>query len=639
MKLRSLLAGLGPEHRGVIAATLGLERSAPATAIAAELEIPGRLPALIAGLSEGSRGLLASAIFRAPDGHPIRVASHARTSAELIELERHGLSFAFKDRYSRVYLFPADLAEAIRVAIAAPFAETLETLPAPTSPLEAPAQLAHDAAAISARLARTPARIKADGGLYSREWPKLVAELPELPSPAADVFAHLAHERLRLALEWLQDAGGLRARVDDRPGQSNRRELVPAGDLAAELSLGPTALGQGLTRWVDEAGPLHVAMATLRACLGGRTVAIAALGQALEELLQLADVNVYFNRPDEVKDFQYALAMAGILPLWLAGALGIGLDGNGLPAVVALAPASTPAAAEGPLAICQGNFELVLLRPPTSIERLRLLSCTEATEGQAHVYRITRKSVAAGERFAGRAEGGPEAGALLALRELAGELPQNVERSVADWARGVSAPLRIRSAIMLDACSDELADALAGALGELVCERIGSTHLALDGERLSEIAPKLRAAGHELEPGLDRVSGDWREEPDRHPAAARAWEPSDPARHEFEPSGEQISSLSEPEPEPEPVPVPPPTPSPEREGAARAGLDDVSFEEILIALEEQSELLIMYSGSSGATNRVITPLELKGDRLRAYCHLREAERTFMVDSIVVAGHV
>ena len=139
--------------------------------------------------------------------------------------------------------------------------------------------------------------------------------------------------------------------------------------------------------------------------------------------------------------------------------------------------------------------------------------------GQAHVFRITRASARCAERSLGAG------GARAAIERLAGALPQNVERSIADWVRDVRPPLRLRSAIFVDAGDAASAEALvAGPLAGLVVERLGESLLAVAGRGLAEVERALAGAGHELEPGLDRVSGSWL-------AAATAYIGEELARH------------------------------------------------------------------------------------------------------------
>jgi predicted DNA-binding transcriptional regulator YafY len=70
--------------------------------------------------------------------------------------------------------------------------------------------------------------------------------------------------------------------------------------------------------------------------------------------------------------------------------------------------------------------------------------------------------------------------------------------------------------------------------------------------------------------------------------------------------------------------------------------DDVEpIEVVLQALEQEADVAIVYAGARGLTQRVITPFELDGAAVHAWCHLRDDERSFWLNSIrhaeLVAG--
>ena len=67
--------------------------------------------------------------------------------------------------------------------------------------LEAPLQLGHDLAALWAHLARSPVRVKANGPVYQRDVPKLLAALPALELHGVD--DPIAGYRLEFVLEIL----------------------------------------------------------------------------------------------------------------------------------------------------------------------------------------------------------------------------------------------------------------------------------------------------------------------------------------------------------------------------------------------------------------------------------------------------
>ncbi|MGH2804814.1 MAG: hypothetical protein ACRDL4_17480, partial [Thermoleophilaceae bacterium] len=171
----ALLEGAGAEHRRAVAATLELKPGATAAEIAAELRGEGRLAALVGGLPGPARNLLCLSAFGS--GRLSLSAYHReRERAAAIELERHGLLHAFGDHWSRTYLLPRDLVAALRRALAARHATDVAGA-RPERLLGAPLQLAHDAAALAGHLQRFPARLKVDGDVFAREWPKLLEAL------------------------------------------------------------------------------------------------------------------------------------------------------------------------------------------------------------------------------------------------------------------------------------------------------------------------------------------------------------------------------------------------------------------------------------------------------------------------------
>lgn len=312
--------------------------------------------------------------------------------------------------------------------------------------------------------------------------------------------------------------------------------------------------------------------------------------------------------------------LSALGPLWLAGTVELGLNGRDQFVAARFQAPEPETAGDAPLAVCQANFEVVLLRPPSPAERLVLELCCERSPGQEHVLRLTRESVRCGER-ALRATGGVR----TALERLAGVLPQNVERSLADWAGGVKGPLRLRTAMMVEAPDEEAADELqADALDGLCVERLGPRLLAVPGDALGDLGLALTAAGEELEPGLDRISGSWREPHSRSDGAEHRWLPTDTIREP--PVGKQVSTLGERRSRPEPAP----TPAPVAE-------DPIAV--VLHALEEGMDLHIRYTGARGLTERQVTPFDVDDARLHAWCHLRNDERAFWLTSIQEASLV
>ncbi len=146
----------------------------------------------------------------------------------------------------------------------------------------------------------------------------------------------------------------------------------------------------------------------------------------------------------------------------------------------------------------------------------------------------------------------------------------------------------------------------------------------MPGDALAELGRALTAAGEELEPGLDRISGGWREPQRRSDAAEYRWGPSE-SPPEDPPAGKQVSTLAE-----------------GRAGAASSAPIPVSEDPIavvLAALEEGTDVRIRYTGARGLTERQVTPLDIDDARLHAWCHLRGAGRAFWLTSIQEASPV
>ncbi len=138
---------------------------------------------------------------------------------------------------------------------------------------------------------------------------------------------------------------------------------------------------------------------------------------------------------------------------------------------------------------------------------------------------------------------------LARLRRLAGELPQNVERSLAGWVSQAPPQARLRSAILVDLGDQraEIGDLLADRLGELLAERLAPGLLAMSGDRLDAVATVLRTAGVALEPGLQAVSGAWPRSfaaPQQH--VASWWRPNPTAgERAAPPPGRLVSALED----------------------------------------------------------------------------------------------
>jgi hypothetical protein len=508
-----------------VAGALGLP-GARASAIAAALLEEGRLAAILPELPGPARALAAQLAFSGRSATVVPRSPVERQRAARA-LERRGLAFAFALGWQREYRVPIDLAEPLQREIARPHAAGLCAGVAARM-LGAPLQTAHDAAALTAQLRRSPARVRADGDIYQRAYPKLVDALPPLDDLPQSPF--LDGQRVESALAFLREGGLLRVSSDDRPGGDGRRELGPAGDLAATLRRPPAVLRQLILERCQE--PLGACAMALGALGPDEPLALWALGAALRSLAAEGSIGVDEGLPDA------ELALRAIVPGWLAGALELGLDAAGAPSSVRVraVDARPPA---GPLAVCRTSFELVLRRRPTAGERLTLDLLCARLPGQPDRARLTRESVRAGAR-----EMGPDA-ALAALRRLTADaLPPAVASAASEWA-GSTRRLRLRSALLIDAGDPATADDLAaGPLGRLVVERMGERLLAIAAVDLGRAERALIAAGHELEPGVDRVSGAW-SEPQPAPSEADVrWRPRRPLRGLASVPGErQVSTL------------------------------------------------------------------------------------------------
>ena len=711
MKLGELLEAVPARHRAVVANTIGLPRTASASAIAAHLLDEQHLDELAATLSVPARAAATRKLLG--DDRPASsyyYYSSSRPSDGDTELERCGLAFAFRSNWQTDYRIPDDLCEPLVGALAAAHGAQLITSDRVMQWFIGTHQLARDAAALWAALHREPVRVKADGDLYQRALPKLRGVLATLDPGGVDAFDH--DRRLHAALAFLREEGCVQLRVDVTSNWETRRELVAKGNLERVLSLDPELLCARLLAHA-ELDTLERAAVALLGRVGARPVSITTFGAAVREL-----TNDAIGYPSMCDWSSAEVALRALLVPWLAGRadLGIGLgprpgdwdgegdgdgDGDGgLPAgehgceFVAVREALPFAPlTDRPLGVCQGNFEIVLLRLVTPVERLRLELTCEQMRGQKHVYAITRQSVLAGQR-AGEHAGG----ALGMLASLAGELPQNVERTVGDWLAHAGPPLRLRTAMMLDAGDRQTADLLAaGPLAGLVIERLGESLLAFTASRIADVQRALGAYGHRLEPGIEQISGTWALEGQVPSQAQSAWQPrgrakgahdgklcstirgnSGPGSATHAPGGQRREKPAPRQPmldfgtiddldidgfdgidrighidhighiDPDDLDAPEDfDPHAQLEEAAgdrgREDLDQARSEDlgtvldvIVDALAEQADLNIVYAGADGLSARTITPIEILGAQLRAYCHLRRDERRFWLPAIQIA---
>ena len=603
--LEPALAALPASHRRIVAETVGADGEQPA-AIAAVLQDEARLAALVCGLSDEARAATTELAFAAvdlwsPPGAP------PKGRATFDELERRGLALCFESRWSLAYLAPLELVPSLRRVRARAHATRIPDAPAPTRSLVPAEQILHDAAALGATIAHGGIQVKADGQLYAKALPKLAAALPPLSAPGFDFDAH----RTQLALALLRELGALRVACDDVPGRNTRRELRLAADLVTLLDRpfeDRLRLPQALRCIFDDQALID----PLLDALTGRTVALATLGEALIGLFAEARKHMEIVASATPAD----IGLAATTMRWLCGGAAIGIDADGYPATATVGAEPPPLLDDGPPCVAQADFELVALRPPLPHERAALLLLCEPVPGREHVVRLTRERI----HSATRALRERDPGAILGrIRALAGALPQNLERSVADWVRQAPARARLRSAIVVDLADPAVADGAAEALGSLVAERLAPHLLAVTADELASVATVLRKAQIELEPGMERLSGAWHEPPGAHDHLDQLWRASGHGERTSLPSGRLVSGLDEP----------PALPSGALE-AARQALDSmgIDLDQMNIPLDdalEPAEILmesyelgapveLRYAGAGGTVVERVTVEELDDAR-------------------------
>ncbi len=187
-------------------------------------------------------------------------------------------------------------------------------------------------------------------------WPKLLAALAALDLDELD--EEIRDRRLLVALAFLREEGCLRLRLDSSNGWETKRELTAAGGLRELLAREPAELrgrllaGAGCER-------LELAGLTLLLRLGpGVAISLASFGRAAREF---ADEATLHPTPRYGSDAQ--VGASALLIGWLVGLAEIGLDSGGRPCAARLACLEAETS-RGQLAVCQGNFEVVLLALP-----------------------------------------------------------------------------------------------------------------------------------------------------------------------------------------------------------------------------------------------------------------------------------
>jgi hypothetical protein len=562
--LERSLAALPLRHRRVVAEAIGADGPTPA-GIAAVLCDEPRLEALVGALPNGARAAVTELAFADVElWAPGSVRPPDRTALGV--LERHGLAFCFHGTWSLVYTAPADLVPALRRVRIRAHARQIPDLPAPAGSSAATEQLLHDVAALGAAIAHEAIQIKADGDLYAKARPKLAASLP----PLADGVPDFGEQRVDLGLALLQELGMLRVCSDDLPGRSTRRALELDGDLA-ELLDRPFVERARLTCVLRRAFADLQLIDPLLDALAGRTVGLEALGAAVTGLFDEAR-----RLPRDRAGTRRAAALAAVQLRVLAGGATLGADASGDPVSVTVGPPPV-VDPDGPPCVAQGDFELVALRPLMPRERADLELLCEPVPGREHMVRVTRERIHGAVRALRKRD---PAMILGRLGRLAGSLPQSVAQAVGDWVVETPPRARLRSAIVVDLGDGELGDRVADRLGPLVVERLAPHLLAVAAEDLGKVTSGLRRAGVELEPGLERVSGAWKEPKSVDEHSALWWRPSRESEgYHGAPPGRLVSGLD-----------------PDRGEAAAA---PVSATSILARMEELDFAVAEYTDTEG----------------------------------------
>lgn len=354
MNLGELLDGVSAKHRSAVATRIDLPKKATAAEICAHLLDPARLQEIVDGLPPEARHCAARQAL-GEDGPRNGYYSSRAADTGAQELERCGLAFALRDSWRTNYTVPDDVIGALAQALACAHLEGRKAGRAGRW-LGAPLQLAHDVATVWAALHREPVRVKTDGEIYQRSWPKLLAALAALDLDELD--EEIRDRRLLVALAFLREEGCLRLRLDSSNGWETKRELTAAGGLRELLAREPAELrgrllaGAGCER-------LELAGLTLLLRLGpGVAISLASFGRAAREF---ADEATLHPTPRYGSDAQ--VGASALLIGWLVGLAEIGLDSGGRPCAARLACLEAETS-RGQLAVCQGNFEVVLLALP-----------------------------------------------------------------------------------------------------------------------------------------------------------------------------------------------------------------------------------------------------------------------------------
>ena len=174
-----------------------------------------------------------------------------------------------------------------------------------------------------------------------------------------------------------------------------------------------------------------------------------------------------------------------------------------------------------------------------------------------------------------------------------------------------------------------IADALlAGGFAAHVVERLGPSQLAIPAENLKAVETALRREGRTLEPGIDRLSGRFSEREPVRSEAELHWEPD---TSDNRPQGRAGFNASE------------------CPRIAGAGVGDPGIAGRLAGERRARDRGSDRRGpgcdraryrpvhrvrrAEGITERQITPYEVEGAAVQAYCHSHGEERSFWLASI------
>ena len=468
---------------------------------------------------------------------------------------------------------------------------------------------------------RRPLAALKKGGVGARERTRLTSRLG-LADPA--LWIDLAH------------AAGLLARVPDgyvpTAGYDEWREQEPGvswsriADTWFDLNLAPTS------REIEDgevAPPLHLESAAgmlrralLRAAAGGRS--LQAVGKQIDWFCPLH----HYDDTGRARKIAAALHEAGLLGVVVGdrlSALGehlVAAGGRpGAADVLAGRCADLLPAARG-LVVLQSDLTAVVSgQPSAATARLLAATAVPETHGAASIWRFTPDGVR------GALDAGWTADELRAELTSASDrpLPQPLDYLITDVARRHGA-VRVRAVRACVTGSEaEIAEILhTRALRTVGLRRLAPTVLASPVD-VDEVLSRLRAAGFAPVPedadGVVVV-------PDRAGPSAPDVRTA-PPRGRVAPADLAARLLSAAD-----APSPPASPAYAEFAGLAPHLDGAEVVVLADALERGLDVRIGYRNKEGNRSvRDIRPQQLYGRWLRAWCHLRSAEREFTVAGI------